>query len=260
MCPMSTAGECHCELCKAQFRQWLSHRYQGDIDALNKAWWTAFWSHTFTSFEEINPPSRRGDQNLHGLNLDWRRFCSDQTIDFLKGGRLPLCGKLPPIFPLPPIIWISPSSPWITIKWPRSWMWCVGTTTPAGITPPILSKRRRPAGASSTTSTGPLREGSLFLLMESSPGPTNWQPVAKLLRPGMSSLSSMQAVAHGADTVQYFQWRKSLGASENFMQAWWTTIPQRKTGLFRESAALGQDLKQMSQSGDFGGCQSGGDL
>ena len=42
---------------------------------------------------------------------------------------------------------------------------------------------------------------------------TNWMPVAKLKRPGMHLLSSLQAVAHGSDTVQYFQWRKSRGAS-----------------------------------------------
>jgi beta-galactosidase GanA len=31
----------------------------------------------------------------------------------------------------------------------------------------------------------------------------------------MHILSSMQAVAHGADAVQYFQWRKSRGSVEN---------------------------------------------
>ena len=30
----------------------------------------------------------------------------------------------------------------------------------------------------------------------------------------MHLLSSLQAVAHGSDTVQYFQWRKSRGSSE----------------------------------------------
>ena len=44
------SGECHCELCKAAFRDWLRERYHDSLDELNKAWWTAFWSHTFTSF------------------------------------------------------------------------------------------------------------------------------------------------------------------------------------------------------------------
>ena len=47
-----------------------------------------------------------------------------------------------------------------------------------------------------------------WLLMESTPSMTNWQDVSKLKRPGMHELSSLQAVAHGAQSVQYFQWRK----------------------------------------------------
>ncbi len=53
------------------------------------------------------------------------------------------------------------------------------------------------------------------MLMESTPSNVNWQEVCKLKRPGMHQLSSLQAVAHGADTVQYFQWRKSRGSFEN---------------------------------------------
>ena len=52
--------------------------------------------------------------------------------------------------------------------------------------------------------------------MESTPSMTNWQNVAKLKKPGMHMLSSMQAVAHGSNSVQYFQWRKSRGSSEKF--------------------------------------------
>jgi beta-galactosidase len=54
-----------------------------------------------------------------------------------------------------------------------------------------------------------MKNGKPFMLMESTPSNTNWQPIPKLKRPGMHKLSSLQAVAHGSDTVQYFQWRKS---------------------------------------------------
>ena len=61
-----------------------------------------------------------------------------------------------------------------------------------------------------------LKPGEPFLMMESSPSATNWQPVARLRRPGMHELSSLQAVAHGSDSVQYFQWRKGRGGAEKF--------------------------------------------
>ena len=55
-----------------------------------------------------------------------------------------------------------------------------------------------------------------FLLMESTPSLVNWKPYNKTKAPGLDVLSSIQAVAHGSDSVQYFQWRKSRGASEKF--------------------------------------------
>lgn len=44
----------------------------------------------------------------------------------------------------------------------------------------------------------------------------SWRVHNPLKRPGMHMLSSMQAIAHGADSVQYFQWRKSRGGYEKF--------------------------------------------
>ncbi len=41
-------GECHCDLCQEAFRSWLRRRYHDDLDAINRAWWTSFWSHTLT--------------------------------------------------------------------------------------------------------------------------------------------------------------------------------------------------------------------
>lgn len=56
-----------------------------------------------------------------------------------------------------------------------------------------------------------------FLLLESTPSQTNWQPITKLKKDGMHVLSSLQAVAHGSDSVQYFQWRKSVVRWKSFM-------------------------------------------
>lgn len=55
-----------------------------------------------------------------------------------------------------------------------------------------------------------------FLLMESTPSTTNSFETCKLKRPGVHMLSSIQAVACGSNSVQYFQWRKSRGAYEKF--------------------------------------------
>src|SRR5207244_3392475 len=73
------SGECHCDLCYEAFRQWLRQKH-GSLDALNQAWWTAFWSHNFSDWSQIEPQ----DRSIDGSMLDRRRVVTDQTVDFMK--------------------------------------------------------------------------------------------------------------------------------------------------------------------------------
>ena len=92
----------------------------------------------------------------------------------------------------------------------------------------------------------PLAEGRQALHADGvDPSNTNWQPVPKLKRPGMHMLSSLQAVAHGSDTVQYFQWRKSRGSSEKFHGAVVDHVGHEHTRVFGDVAELGAMLKQL---------------
>lgn len=91
-----------------------------------------------------------------------------------------------------------------------------------------------------------LKGGKPFMLMESVPSATNWMQSAKVKRPGMHALSSLQAVAHGSDTVQYFQWRKSRGSSEKFHGAVVDHAGHENTRVFRDVADLGVKLEKLS--------------
>ena len=86
-----------------------------------------------------------------------------------------------------------------------------------------------------------------FMLMESAPGLVNWKPVNKLKRPGMDTLQSLQAVAHGSDTVQYFQWRKSRGSVEKFHGAVVDHVGTNETRVFRAVQETGRRLKAMDE-------------
>src|SRR5699024_6948014 len=72
--------DCHCEYCQENFRNWLKNKY-GNLEALNAAWWGPFWSHSFSDWSQVESPSPIGESAVHGLNLDWKRFVTDQTID-----------------------------------------------------------------------------------------------------------------------------------------------------------------------------------
>lgn len=65
-----------------RFRRWLKMKYK-DIESLNHAWGTNFWSGTYNNFNEINlPKHRQWGMNLY-QRLDHSRFCDEETATFL---------------------------------------------------------------------------------------------------------------------------------------------------------------------------------
>jgi beta-galactosidase len=90
-----------------------------------------------------------------------------------------------------------------------------------------------------------LKAGRPFLMMESTPSVTNWHTVAHLKRPGMHLLSSLQAVAHGSDSVQYFQWRKGRGGSEKLHGAVVDHAGTADTRVFADVAETGRVLARL---------------
>ncbi|MGY0488932.1 beta-galactosidase [Streptomyces sp. WG-D5] len=70
----------HSDHAAAAFRTWLRRRY-GTLEALNRAWGTAFWSQRYGDWAEVLPP--RQTQYLHNPThaLDFRRFTADEFRD-----------------------------------------------------------------------------------------------------------------------------------------------------------------------------------
>lgn len=235
-------GDCHCPLCQEAFRQWLRQKYDDSLDKLNQAWWTGFWSHTFTDWAQIESPAPHGEHLVHGQNLDWKRFVTDQTVAFMKQEIAPL-REITPAIPIttnfmgtyPGLNYWKFAPELDVISWDSYPQWhSAGPTWELAALVGFLHDLNRS-----------FKGGQPFMLMESTPSVTNWQPVAKLKRPGMHLLASMQAVAHGADTVQYFQWRKSRGASEKLHGAVVDHCGHEQTRVFREVAEVGQILAKL---------------
>ena len=74
---------CMCDSCKARFQQWLEKKY-GDIETLNDAWGTAFWSQGYNTFSQISTPLITAVGENPSAMLDWKCFCSDLIVDFAK--------------------------------------------------------------------------------------------------------------------------------------------------------------------------------
>ena len=86
------------------------------------------------------------------------------------------------------------------------------------------------------------------MLMEQTPSSQNWQPVNALKRPGVLRLWSYLAVAHGADTVMYFQWRRGRGGCEMFHGAVVEHGGTSSTRVFREVSELGAELERLGSA------------
>lgn len=237
-------GECHCDLCQTAFRQWLQRKY-GTLDHLNEQWWTTFWSHKYTDWAQIESPAPHGENATHGMNLDWRRFVSDQTLDFLQHeiAAVRTCNPALPVttnfmYYFEGLNYFKFKDTVDIVSWDSYPTWHKRADLDIAIDTAMYHDMMRSI------------KREPFLLMESSPSMTNWQSVSKLKKPGMHLLSSLQAVAHGSNSVQYFQWRKSRGSSEKFHGAVVSHDDSSNTRVFQEVAELGSILQQISDVAD----------
>jgi len=87
--------------------------------------------------------------------------------------------------------------------------------------------------------------GKPFMLMEQAPSQVDWYPINISKRPGMMRLWSYQAIAHGSDSVMFFQWRASKRGAEKYHSG---MVPHygAESRVFREICALGDELKKVS--------------
>lgn len=240
-------GECHCDLCQEAFRNWLKEKYDNELNKLNHAWWGPFWSHTFTDWSQIESPSPIGENAVHGLNLDWKRFVTHQTIDFYKNEILSLREITPQIpittnfmgndMPFRGLDYSQFAKEVDVISWDAYPKWhndyeeTWETASKVGfLADSFKSLKQKP-----------------WLLLESTPSGVNWHPFNKTKRPGMHLLSGMQMLAHGSDSNLYFQWRKSRGSSEKFHGAVIDHDGSTDNRVFKEVSMLGKTMEDISE-------------
>ena len=236
-------GDCHCALCQAEFRRWLQARY-GTLAALNKAWNARFWSHDYTEWEQIESPAPHGENAVQALALDWKRFVSDRHIDFLKFERDTVKEIAPDakftvnmMYRFDGIDYFKMAKEIDVASWDNYPTWHKPSETveetaldTAMMHDLFYSMKDKP-----------------FLLMESSPSFTNWQPVSKQKKPGIAELAALQTVAHGADSVLYFQWRASRGAEEKLHGAVVGHDGREDARSFTETVQVGQRLETLTE-------------
>ncbi|MEU9364251.1 beta-galactosidase [Streptomyces avermitilis] len=238
-------GACYCDLCAEAFRGRLREQH-GSLDALNNAWYTTYWSHRYTDWDEIEPPSAltehwRGPDHtaFQGITLDYLRF----TTDALLGCFLAEKEAIREHSPDTPVTtnFMGMYRPLDYHRWAphldfASW----------DSYPPLDAPSTWPALAHDLMRG--LKDGAPFWLMEQAPSTTACRDVNPLRRPGELRLASWQAVAHGADAVLYFQLRASRGACEKYFGAVIGHAGRDDTRVFREVSDLGRELELLGDT------------
>lgn len=233
-------GECYCENCEKAFRIWLKEKYK-TIEELNRVWNTAFWGHTMYDFEDVVVPNMLSEEfewdgirtNFQSISLDYKRFNSDSILDCFRL-EYEAVKKYTPDIPVTTNL-MGFYKPLDYFKWGKYMDFISWDNYPACDSFPAQVAMQHDLMRG-------LKGGKPFALMEQTPSVSNWHIYCKLKRPGVMRLWSYQAVAHGADTVMFFQMRRSIGACEKYHGAVIDHVGTENTRVFREIAALGEEL------------------
>ena len=193
-------SECHCGACQRAFRRWLRRHYHDDLDALNHAWGTAFWSQTYTSPGARSQTPRKQAPTYENptQQLDYYRFTSESLLDFQRE-------QIEILKTANPDWWITHNGTFEHIDtgaWGRIW------TLFGRYLPGLSSSPDGRLSGSSFKLSGTAAATGTFVVMEQQSG-AGGQGVFLLPNPepGQMRLWAWQSIGHGADGILHFRWR-----------------------------------------------------
>ncbi|WP_090481459.1 beta-galactosidase [Nakamurella panacisegetis] len=232
---------CYCDESAVAFRRWLQARY-GELDTLNDAWGTTFWSQRYYDWAEILPP-RTPSYNTFAnptQQLDFARFSSEELLDCFRAEAAVIRARAPQ-----PVTtnFMSFFKPLDYFAWAKEQdlisndhYRIVDGLGPGGATHDLVM---------SGDLMRSLSDGAPWLLMEHSTSAVNWQPRNPAKVPGQMISDSLTHLARGADGDLFFQWRASKAGAEKFHSA---MLPHAGTdsARWREVTQLGAHLKALA--------------
>ncbi|WP_419807140.1 beta-galactosidase [Terriglobus sp.] len=225
------ATESYGDSTRAQFQQWLQAKYK-TLDNLNRRWTTAYWSETYQSWDQIPIEETYGNP---GLLLNWKEFVSDTWRSYQRVHLDAIHKYAEPRQKITTNMmgWFDAYDHYTVAQDLdfASWDDYVGRGH--------LDLARN--GAAHDLTRGFLRKN--FWVMETQPGFVNWSPNNTALDKGEVRAMAWHAIGHGAEAVEYWQWRSALNGQEQYhgvlVGADGTPVP-----LYAEVQQLGADFEK----------------
>lgn len=238
---------CYCETCRKAFVTWAKNKYK-TIETLNERWYLQFWGHQLYDFDEIVLPDQLSETwdgyglertTFQSILLDYKRFMNDSILSCYLN-ELEVIRAITPNIPVTTNL-MGTFKPLDYFKWAKHMDIVSWDHYPDLKDRPFKSALRHDLMRS-------LKGGQSFLLMEQSPSQQNWAPYVNLKRPGQLRLQSYQTLAHGADSIMFFQMRRSVGNCEKFHGALIDHVGHGDTRVYKECQALGKELEALGSA------------
>ncbi|POH72105.1 beta-galactosidase [Arthrobacter glacialis] len=232
-------AHCYCETSSDAFRDWLMKRYE-NLDALNTAWGTDFWSQRVSDWNEIWTPRLTLSSRNPGQSMDFRRFSSDELRSnyLLEADIIRRHSDIPV------------TTNFMVTAHIRNMDYFTWTADMDIIANDHYLDHRLGEPTTELSFSADLTRGlaknAPWILMEHSTGGVNWQPHNVAKAPGEMLRNSLAHVARGADGVCFFQWRASLQGSEKFHSA---LMPHagKDSQLWRDVVELGETVAGLAE-------------
>ncbi|MBA6291112.1 beta-galactosidase [Colwellia sp. MB3u-70] len=243
---------------KKAFHAWCQTRYK-TIDKLNTDWGTVFWSMEYQSFDQIELPILAVTETHPAHQLAYRRFSSDQVIQFhnkmiaiirqYAPDRFVTHNFIPMVDTQTDNYALAENLDFVSYdNYPLGRSDMFFKDKPAKEFKPYM-RTGHPDFASYDFDQSRGISKKNFWIMEQQPGPVNWAHHNPRPEKGMVRLWSWQAFAHGADCVCYFRWRQAPFAQEQ-MHAGVKRNDNSKSAAWAEIEQMRDELKTVDFSID----------
>ncbi|MGV9271132.1 beta-galactosidase [Kitasatospora sp. NPDC003701] len=232
-------AHCHCPTTAEAFRTWLRARH-GDLDGLNRAWGTAFWSQRYSAWSQVRVPGSAPGRLNPAQQLDHYRFASDELLACYRWER-DIIRRRSPGRPVTTNFMAG------TFKWVDYCRWGpeVDLVTNDHYLTAADPEAHTGLAFSADLSRG-IAGGRPWLLMEHSTSAVQWQPRNTAKRPGEMLRNSLAHIARGSDGACFFQWRQSDSGVEKWHSA---MLPHggESTRIWQEVVQLGAALGRIGE-------------
>lgn len=234
---------CYCEGCQRAFQHYLDEKFCGDIDKLNDAYGTTFWSQEYNFFDEIPTPMETITTHNPSLRLDWERFRSKSIVDYSD-------------FQVKLIKEILPNAV-VIHDFPGGGLDKHCDYSKLSKNLDIVAYNNYPVWGGQKEPIEPHEiafgldyirglKGENFWITEAIMGAQGHDVTGFLPRPNQAKMWSYQGFAHGCSSLMYFRYRGATKGAEQFCYGI-LDADNKKRRKFYEVQSLFADVKRYSE-------------